>query len=716
MRKVKFNFKNGSVNKRLKGSLNAVKNWSVVKKGLSLNLRIKQKLLLSFALPIIFILALGIFSYSKSRGEIEKLSFGSSEQIIKGQTQLLNLLSSTIDSISIQIMTNDDLQNLLSTRVDKLEILEELEYRKQAENFLTSLTFSNKYIRSVSVIGNTKYFSTSSDIKITNYEEIQKLAIGKELETKKSFWMGDSNVIAELYGGKIPTRSTSLAFIRQFVDVGTSRVSGVIIIEIQDSFVKDILARLHIADGTQTHLISEDGFDSQVSADAKGDLTKLTGGADYSKSELFQKFMAQKELTKIYDLDGALTIMGTTSTRTLTLVISTPLANLMTGANNILVLTIVIILIALAVCAATAFMISGSMATTIKHIAKATETAASGDLSQSLDVHRKDELGILTNSISSMIGSMRKLIKETAASADSVYDSAITVSSSSEHVVRVSDEISKAVQEISSGANLQATDAEAGVKKTVDLAGQIGKVIDHTKQIESVSNSTLELTKLGLSSIEELNEKASQTNAIINEVRNDIAGLSERSKQISNIVKVITGVADQTRLLSLNASIEAARAGEMGRGFAVVADEVKKLADQTSVAAHEISAVIRENEKQTNLTVTKAASTEETIAMQNAALDKAIHSFNDITASMDQLAGKVKAIHADITEMEQHKEQVILSIQNISAVSEETAATTQEVTASCEQQMGDLKAFRGKAEELESEANKLKESIKIFKI
>jgi methyl-accepting chemotaxis protein len=375
-----------------------------------------------------------------------------------------------------------------------------------------------------------------------------------------------------------------------------------------------------------------------------------------------------------------------------------------------------VVVISVLICGLIAFMISGRMSSSINKIITVAKTAASGDLRQKLSSSKDDEFGVLINSIGAMMSSMRKLIFDTAGIAERVYESSVIVSDSSKHIASISEDITTAVEEIAMGATAQANDSDSAVKKTADLADKIGVVSQNTEQIKQVSNNSLIITKRGLASIEELNSKVMHTNSIIHDVRNDINALGVRSKQITNIVKIITDMANQTRLLSLNASIEAARAGVYGLGFAVVADEVNKLADQTASAARDIASIVKENQIQTDRAIEKAASTESTIKDQNLALEKAIGSFNEISDAMEVLAQKVQLINSNTNEMELHKDQVLLSIQSISAVSEQTASSTQEVTAASEQQVNEMKILQNKASELEHDAGRLKEAIAVFKV
>ena len=173
-----------------------------------------------------------------------------------------------------------------------------------------------------------------------------------------------------------------------------------------------------------------------------------------------------------------------------------------------------------------------------------------------------------------MMASTRQLIERATLISQRVLDTSATVAATSEEVSASSNDITRAIQEISQGATEQALEAEKGVMIMEQLASTINLVMDDARTIGDVSKDTMGLTQHGLSSINDLNEKAAQTAEITKNIISSIE-LNQHSLSINKIIKVIDGIADQTNLLALNAAIEAARAGDMGAGFAVVANEVK---------------------------------------------------------------------------------------------------------------------------------------------
>jgi methyl-accepting chemotaxis protein len=677
--------------------------------------KIRTKLILVFLIPISMIAVQGTLTYMNTSRMAKRNIEESSVVSLENSGMYLEVVLQTVENVSGQILSDSDIQHYLTNTYRREDVAERRDALKKAGMILNNIAQFSPEINRILVIPTNESlntFSTTSETDI-GYGDIADTPLIKMLESDSSgkAWRGLHPEIDGKLG--LSVDSYSMSFVRYIRNATTMQTVGLLVIDVKSEVIRELCEAQMMHDGQQFILVTPD---SRVIAN--GD--DVTGTSTLTEQGFYRNIISSEDIsgTENVALGGENYLMiyrkiSQTGNVLLTLI---PARILQSSTRQIIISTLVFCIVAAVIAFVTGMLMANSMGRTINRIINASARAASGDLTVSLQSRRKDELGLLTRSINSMIANMRDLIEQASGVAGKVTGSTDVVSSTSQQVSNISKEITRAIQEIASGASAQASDAEQGVRKISILDEKINDVINSAKLIDELTGNTKTLTENGLSTIEDLDVKAGRTTDITREIIEDIKNMEVHSKSIGKIIKVISGIADQTNLLSLNAAIEAARAGEAGKGFAVVADEVRKLAELSMESAREISNIIKTTQDQTARTADKASDAEAILKSQNEAVQKTLEIFRNIMGSMENLSAHVEHIMSGVVEMEENKTQAINSIQNISAVSQETAASTEEVTASTEEQLSLIEELSRFAEELRISSQELHEAIARFRL
>lgn len=353
-------------------------------------------------------------------------------------------------------------------------------------------------------------------------------------------------------------------------------------------------------------------------------------------------------------------------------------------------------------------------------INKAVNRLGEGDISDNGEitgyVNRTDEIGQISQSVKHLQNHLKDTVSGITEKAVELDNSNQEFSNRFSEIYNAISGINNAVEEIAIGATGQAQDTISAEEEVKAIAGEVTRNSSHVQQLDSAVSETSGLFENMAKILDDLTDISQKTIDSISEVAAKTQATDKSSEKIREAVDMIKNITSQTNLLSLNASIEAARAGEAGKGFAVVAGEIRNLADESTRSAEEIEKRIDELVNNSDASIAETVKLNDILEKQKEELKLTIQGFDSLKNEIMRVEDVSRSINDINGRMEQQKNTLGSIIQNLSAVSEENAASCEETSATMESVSEDINVCNGKVHTLTELSENLKSQVSYFKL
>lgn len=383
-------------------------------------------------------------------------------------------------------------------------------------------------------------------------------------------------------------------------------------------------------------------------------------------------------------------------------------------STNILFI-VVIIIICLGVVSSVIVFITRAIAKTVMNLGQLADGKLNIHVSSRL-LQRTDEIGDIARAIQELIDKLKGIIQNIIECTDTMVAFSDDFKVKFQSINNSIGNVNVAVDEIATGATNLASETQDVTQQMVSMGDSVGRTQENVDSLYENTNEMNRQNKVVSQTFTELLDINNNTVESMNRVQEQTNVTNQSAQNIRSTIDIISDIAAQTNLLSLNASIEAARAGEHGKGFAVVAEEVRKLADQSQDAVNEISTIIEQLVTDSNVSVEIMDTVIEKIGTQSTKLTDTQEVFSQLNGNINNVAGAIENISGEVQILSGAKDTVLGSLEGLSAISEENAASTQETSATMGEVSEIVRTCDQAVEELVALAETLKENVHKFEL
>lgn len=647
---------------------------------------IKNKLIVAFAVILLLpSLVIGGASYETAKRKVEQQIIHSAKENVKLLDTLITrnvepgiknveYLAATLEEVGAEVDPEDVLRKLTAFQNLHPEILHTFAGLKTGEMLLTPA-------------GNLP----------KDYDPRTRIWYEKAMEKKGKIAITEPYVDAES-GGVVVTVSMMMA-----------KGSGVTGIDLKLQALSDNVKQVAIGrdgfafilDQTKKYVShpvqkageeAKDEFIANIFASNSGDFTYEMDGQDK------RMFFATNELTG-WKIAGTMNVSEAKE-----------------EARPIFWITLGVLAAALLFGVIRSFFVIRSIVVPLGKVNAAAHRISEGDLTERIKVRSDDEFGELGESFNHMADALASLIREVHHKSEQLASSSQELTASAEQTGYATEQITGVMQEVAASSERQVSGVEKSAQTISSMSQSAQEMAAHAQGVNHAALQTRSMAEEGNRALQQAVGQMRAIDKTVHELAHIIKGLGNRSKEIGQIIEVITAISAQTNLLALNAAIEAARAGEHGKGFAVVANEVRKLAEQSTQSAGQIASLIHAIQQETQAAVQSMEQGTKEVGEGIQVVDAAGDLFSKIQHSIVKAATEFQTVYTGVEQMSAGAKEIAATIEMITRITDTNSADIQTVFAATEEQTAFMQEITSSSAALSRMADELHEVIRKFTI
>lgn len=623
---------------------------------------IRFQMVLSYFIPIFFIFILGFASYTQATSAIINRYQSSVKQTMSMMKQYLDLdFHSVLTNYKSYLSEETDLNYYLGGLYDSDSIKQATTYNFYKTK-LNAIPTKDASVANIYILSQKEKSITTTSATDSLYEAYAKDPQGSIVaKDKYAFhWFGNTCDADSVL--KTSSKQYSIRLARHY-----ALSNSILIVDFAPSVVADSLKSLSSNHQILTALVTSDQKQYSLSTQKESSFASLDaykqalkGKQDNGFSYISYKNQSYLFLYQKLKEDGVMICS------------LIPKEYIVAQADSIRKLTIHITVIAILLSLFVSNYISRRISGNIKRFTHQIKKVATGDMTVTFHTKQKNEFCILAFHLNQMVAHTNQLISAMQSIHHEISSASDQLNNFSNSFEQQFNDIHSAIGGITDGNTQLKDDSCECLIQMESLSHRIGDVNTKTNQVTQLANNTSDVVKNATQTIDSLQNAYQETKDVSLQVIDSVSSLKEQSKSIFKIVNSIHEIAEQTSLLSLNASIEAAKAGDSGKSFSIIASEIRSLADDSVEFAHMIEAIVASIEEKTNDVSSIAKHASDIIGLQEASVFDSKTAFIQIKEHMQQLQIPMDSILQSTKNMKESKTKTLHSVENISSISSKT--------------------------------------------